>query len=349
MFAGVVDDPEPPPAPELEPDPPPIAEPNVSRGNSIETVTFGELLATSPDPPPMLAVGIPEVGVTVQAGPPKTGKSALAMQLALTIGARRPDDSQPDYLGAPPRKRGSVLYIAEEGSRAGIAWRARTQAAALELAGADVEFVLRQRIRLDDPGSVQLLGELVAARSPVLIVVDPLNRVHGRNEDRATEMTPVMDVLSAIAYQHACAVVLIHHVNKPAEGRNGQDRQRGSTAIRSGSDANLLLEPANGVLRLTGEYRDHEPLSLHLELDPLTMLMQRADPAGDLPGGVPPADLRAFVEERGQVTAREVMARFGIKSKNTARDALEALPGLDRYDGLRGVWTYTFATVQEHE
>lgn len=202
-----------------------------------------------------------------------------------------------------------------------------------------------QRIRLDERDSLTRVRDYIDAQPPALIVCDPLNRLHGADENRPSEMTRVMDGLAEIAYGIGCAVLAIHHLAKPSAERRGDpwERFRGASSIRSGTDANLILDGMGDRLHLIGEFRDAEPLSEWLELDRDTLTFQSADPP-EAPAKVDPIALRSFVEERGQVFGRQVAERFSV-SQNTAKAALRAL-GCDEFSGPRGVLTFSLATRQ---
>ncbi len=324
------DDEPPPPEPPGD-EPPPLddagfavrltAQRQQAQGHAFGLVTVGlaALLAEPDAPPPMLLAGlIPRVGVTVLAGPPKAGKTIFGMSLALAAADRH---ASHEIIGRAV-ERGPVLYVLEEGSRDGLRFRLHRQASALGVTDARLTFAYRQRVRLDDRASLARLRGSVEALRPVLVILDPLNRVHSRNEDKATEMTPVMDALAGIAYDYACAVLAVHHVSKPTEGRIAHDRLRGSSAIRSGTDANLILDGAEGRLHLEGEFRDAEPLSLYLDLDPLTLLLGEVE-RPERASKIPASDLLAFVDERHRVSVVDVMARFEVKSKHTALATLD--------------------------
>ena len=292
----------------------------------LRALSWDELMAEPPDPPPMIAPGIPEVGVTVIAGSPKVGKTLYASQTALQTG--RP-----------------ALVVVEEGSLAGIAYRLRRQAAELGIDRPLVEVLHRKRIRLDERRSVAMLRAYVEATRPALVILDPLNRLHSADENRPSQMTPVMDALAELAYDVRCAVLAVHHLAKPSAERRGDiwDRFRGASSIRSGTDANLVLDGASERVRLVGEFRDAEPMTEWLELDRDALLFRPADPP-EAPTKVDPIALRAFVDERGQVVARQIVEHFAV-SKATALVALRAL-GCDEYAGSRGQITFSLGTVQ---
>lgn len=299
-----------------------------SRPSGLVVMSWTDIMAEPDEPPPMLARGVPKVGLTVLAGPPKVGKTLYASQTALTS-AKRP------------------LMILEEGSRTGIAYRLRRQASALGVPPPDIAVLLRQHIRLDERGSVSRLRDQVAEWRPDLVLCDPLNRLHGGDENRPSQMTPVMDALAGIAYDFDCAVLANHHLAKPSAERRGDiwDRFRGATSIRSGTDANLIMDGNGAIVRLYGEFRDAEPMSEYIELDRDTLLFHEAD-GPKVVGKVDPDALRAYMEEAGRVTAADVMARFGVKSKATALKALDDLPEADRFEGAHGRFFYTLGSVQ---
>lgn len=283
------------------------------RGRS-QLMRWTDLLAAPPTPPPVLRPGIPEVGVTVLAGSPKVGKTLWSSQAALEL--RRP-----------------VLLVIEEGSLEGIRFRLARQAAALDIEDPPLIVMYRHRVRLDARSSVDALRAIVRAERPALVVLDPLNRLHGADENRPTQMTPVMDAMAGIAYDYGTAVLAIHHLAKPSAERRGDiwDRYRGASSIRSGTDANLALDGTGDHVKLVGEFRDAEPLIEWLDLDRDALLFRPGEGPESVPAKVDPIALRAFVDERGMVTARQVMDAFTV-ARHTALGALRGL-GCDELEG----------------
>ena len=330
--------------------------------DGLATISFDEIEKARPEPPPMLGI-IPKVGLTVLAGPPKIGKSLLASQMALGLsyGEWAGFDGDAAERGEPPAStlflghdlkdeysitaQAIALLVMEEGSLAGISYRLRHQLEGMGLKDPILDVAHRQRVRLDDRGSVKKLRGWVEQWQPALVVLDPLNRLHGADENRPTQMTPVMDAMAGLAYDFGIAVVAIHHLAKPSAERRGDiwDRFRGASSIRSGTDCNLAMDAAGSRVELVGEYRDAEPLRMFLELDRETLTFRRTE-AVSLPGKIDRDALDAFLSGRPQVTVREVAVALGA-SKNTAQTALDSL-GLDTYDGPRGTRFYVTGTAQ---
>lgn len=307
---------------------------------NIHVVTFAELKAMRDEPPQRAAIGVAKVGVTVNAGAPKVGKTTFSTQMAAAVAA----PSVETFLGEPV-VHGPVLLILEEGDLQGIRWRLVRQAEAIGADDLEVEIAHRQRYRLDDRGHVRRIRDHVRGLRPAMVILDPLNRLHSQDENKPTAMTPVMDALADISAETSCAVVAIHHLGKPSMDRGGSvwDRFRGASSIRSATDGNLALDTVRDGIRLRGEFRDAEPLDVWLRFDRDTLTFDLAE-RPEAPSKVDPIALRTFVEERGQVVAKQVAEEFGI-ALNTAKSALRDL-GCDQYAGARGVLTFTLETRQ---
>lgn len=218
------------------------------------------------------------VGVGFLASPPNTGKSTLAVDFAQRV-----------YHGLDWLKRrvrpGSVVYVIGEGM-AGFharreAWRrlhevthdpAERYFARVDRLPALSAVAGRSEVRL-------VLAELVQqhGHAPALIVIDTLSSCWAESEDRAEFVAPAMTELQAIAEEHSCCILLLHHERKPNEHNRGGDLAslRGSGAWAGSADCVLTLAVSLGTLTLaTTKQRDAEkaaPIPLRLqrvELDP---------------------------------------------------------------------------------
>jgi AAA domain-containing protein len=301
----------------------------------IAPVTFDAFLR-EPDPgyaELVTGLGIPDVGVTVLAGPPKSLKTMLAGQLSLCLSSGIP------FLGSTiERGRGArVLFVEEEGNRHRLRERFRRQADGLGADYPTIELLLFAGLRLDNQAWVAKLGAKLKATTYALVVLDPFSFLHGADENKPSAMAPIMRTLNRLAQDNGTSIVAIHHVTKPQadrpQGRLG-DRIRGASSITAGVDALFVLDRSGDKrARLQSDARDAESVDIHLELDVETLLLS---PVGAPPrvGKIDPVDLLAWVTEHGQVTAREAMVRFNV-SKTTALQALSEIPGVDSYEGAR--------------
>ena len=66
---------------------------------------------------------------------------------------------------------------------------------------------------------------------PCLVVLDPLVRLHGIDENAVAEVAPILGFLRDIQRRFETAVVLVHHARKSAATRPGQ-ALRGSSELQ---------------------------------------------------------------------------------------------------------------------
>lgn len=338
--------PEARPEPTFEPvpvEPEWLAEPAIGArpaDNGLGPIAF-ETFLREPDPgysELVTGLGIPDVGVTILAGPPKSLKTMLAGQLAICL-STIDDDSTIPFLGSAIQRPGPVLFVEEEGNRHRLRERFRRQTDGLGAHAPAIQVWLFGGLRLDNAGWVKRLGEAIRHHSSRLVVLDPFSFLHSADENKPTAMAPIMRTLNRLAKDNETSILAIHHVTKPQadrpQGRLG-DRIRGASSITAGVDALFVLDRTGDKrARLQSDARDAESVDIHLELDVETLLLSPVDGPPKV-GKIDADELLAWVTEKGQVTAKEAMARFGVSSKVTALQALAELPGVDSYEGARG-------------
>ncbi|MDE2766464.1 MAG: AAA family ATPase [Chloroflexota bacterium] len=192
-----------------------------------------------------------EQGVGIVGGEPKCGKSFLALDLAVAVAA-----------GVPCLRRfaadepGPVLLFAAED--AGHIVRARLQGIA-SAAGArfetlDIAVIDVPALRLDHRADRQRLVETVERIRPRLVVLDPLVRLHGVDENTVADVAPILGFLRDIQRRFATAVVLVHHARKSGATRPGQ-ALRGSSELHAWGDSNLYLRRRDNQIVMTVEHR----------------------------------------------------------------------------------------------
>lgn len=192
--------------------------------------------------PSWLIDGILPNGLSVLFGPPKAGKSFLALDWALSIGAGE------RWLGRRVRQ-GWVVYLAAEGAdglRIRVpAWRShRGIAEPLE----HVRY-LATGANLLDPAHVAELRELLAKlpEPPRLIVVDTMARtLLGGDENSAKDVGTFIAVVDQLRQGRAALVV--HH-----SGHDRDHRERGSSALRGAADLSARVEKDGRQLKLSCE------------------------------------------------------------------------------------------------
>ena len=184
-------------------------------------------------------------------GEPKCGKSFLALDLAVAVAAGVPCLRR----FAVARPGPVVLYAAEDAEHivrtrlAGIARAAGVAFDTLDIAVIDVP-----RLRLDHCDDRQSLLETVERIGPRLLVLDPLVRLHGVDENAVAAIAPILGFLRDLQRRFETAVVLVHHARKSGASRPGQ-ALRGTSELHAWGDSNLYLRRSGAQIFMTVEHR----------------------------------------------------------------------------------------------
>jgi hypothetical protein len=187
-------------------------------------------------------------------GKPKSYKSFLALDLALSIASGR-------RWGDRTTAQGPVIYVAAEGL-AGLGKRLQAweQAYGHLRQDGDGFHVLPEVVRLLQAGDVGALVELAVDMRPALVVLDTLNRcLVGGDENNSRDMGQAIDAADQIR-QTGSTVLIVHHADKA--GRN----YRGHSSLEGAVDTVLKLERIGKTITLTSEAQkdaaEADPISL---------------------------------------------------------------------------------------
>ena len=209
----------------------------------------------------------PAEGVGVIGAHPKSSKTWLGLELAVSIASGKP------CLGRfEVKKPGPVLfYLAEDNNHAtrdrlnALCRHHQVDLASLELLVIDVP-----QLRLDSIKQLAQLDATLAKYRPRLLLLDPLVRLHSRDENRSQELTPILGHLRTLQRRHKTAIALVHHARKQVNaGQHGQSL-RGTGDIFAWADVLHYLQRCKNGLRLTIEHRSApapDPLLLKLSKD----------------------------------------------------------------------------------
>jgi hypothetical protein len=191
--------------------------------------------------------------VGVIGGAPKCSKTWLALDLALSVATGTP------CLGKyPVPQSGPVLvYLAEDALpivRERVAGMARHRG--LELTAVDMHVITAATLRLDRGPHRNRLFETARRLRPRLLLLDPLVRLHGIDENHAGEVAELLAYFRSLQRQLDLSVVLVHHTRKNATaGVAAGQGLRGSSDIHAFGDSNLYLRRTREHLVLTSEHR----------------------------------------------------------------------------------------------
>ncbi|PYU87546.1 MAG: hypothetical protein DMG08_27900 [Acidobacteria bacterium] len=207
--------------------------------------------------------------VGVIGGSPKSGKSWLAL--------------------------GPVLLYAAEDSAAALRARLETlsRIRQLDFASLDVRVITAESLRLDRIEDQDRLKATVFVHHPVLLVLDPLVRVHAIDENVAGQVAALLGYLRTLQRKTGVAVALIHHLRKnPSPSGGAGYSLRGSSDLYAWLDSFLCLRKHHDQLTLSAEHRSAQgagPFPLEL-----------AQPSGDTG-----AHLRLVSTDRAEAGPKE--------------------------------------------
>jgi hypothetical protein len=202
--------------------------------------------------------------VGILGGEPKCYKSFLALEIALSVASGTPCLRQ-----FPVRRSGTVLVFPAEDSFAVVRQRLEGIASAAQVSfqTLPVEVITAPALRLDTPTDRQRLRDTVQNFQPVLLILDPLIRLHRVDENDATQIATLLSYLRELQRQFHLAVLLVHHARKDSHASRPGQALRGSSELHGWGDSNLYLRRKGAQLTLSTEHRaaasqDRIPLQL---------------------------------------------------------------------------------------
>lgn len=258
-------------------------------------------------------------GVIVLAGPQKTSKTIMALQVAISVAG-----GNDGVLGHAIGRHGPCLFIEEEGNRDKLRERIAAMLIGLELtqAPADLHMALFERVQVDDDESMALIAQAVERIQPVAIFLDPLAYLHNQDENDNTAMNSrVMRPLVQLASRYDLLVTVLHHVTKNGgEGSTVGRRVRGAGGITAASDGNLVFNRTGPTtIHAQGEYRDAGPFDSHYRFDEERMIL--VEHAPEVSRKVTFEQVLELVNDNVSVSVTQAMGVWGV-ARHTARDIL---------------------------
>jgi RecA-family ATPase len=259
--------------------------------------------------------GASSVGVI--GGAPKCAKTWLGLDMALSVATGTA------CLGkyAVPEPGPVLVYLAED---ALLVVRERIEGMArhrgLDLAQVEIHVITAPVLRLDrDRDRVRLL-ETARRLRPRLLLLDPLVRLHGIDENHAGEVAELLAYFRSLQRQLGLSVLLVHHTRKNAAGGAAAGQGlRGSSDIHAFGDSNLYLRRTREQLVLSSEHRAAPATApVHLELVTTNAEMTHLEVIAEFQDGEFQDEKRYGLE--GEVL--ELLARGAALTRAKLRDSL---------------------------
>jgi hypothetical protein len=203
--------------------------------------------------------------VGVIGGQPKSGKTTLALDMAVSVASASP------CLGTfSVHTPGPVLLYAAEESAATLRRRLQTITSlrGLDFGQLDVRVIVTNSLRLDRSDDQVRLEATVILHRPALLILDPLIRIHMADENASGDIAALLGYLRALQRKCGTAICLVHHVRKQVSSSTGAGYSlRGSSDLYAWLDSFLYLRKHRDQLTLSAEHRSAPPLGpLQLEL-----------------------------------------------------------------------------------
>lgn len=195
---------------------------------------------------------IGEGGATVLGGPPKHLKSWLTLELAVSVASGQP------FLGEYQVTRpGPVLVYDAENHKGHVRRRLEGICSARGVDPSTLPIrIIDERLMLDDPTHIPKLERTITELKPVLLILDPLVRLHRGNENNSQAMSAVLGELSALKLKHLLAMVLVHHTRK----RNGGKQAPTGAELRGSSELYAWYD--SGLIVARGQHGDVHTMAL---------------------------------------------------------------------------------------
>jgi AAA domain len=293
--------------------------------------SLAELLVQQPVTAPSLVEPglLPAQGILFFGGEPKSGKSILVANLALSLAAGV------DRLGFPIPAPRRVLVCQFELPLAQFVARLSTMRRALGTA-ADHRLLVDTRAAghlLSTAQGVNHFLSVAQQAQAEVIILDPLYSTHDQDENDTRAMAALCQALLRLRDNTGAALIVIHHVRKTINRGEIGSAFRGSSALHAVGDTYVLVTPVASLqlptLELRFQFRYAAPQAPRLlQLNPQTLWFAGAGPISPPPAPgrkVETQDVRQVLARCGQVRytqlRQEIMQQTNC-SKRTAQLAI---------------------------
>jgi len=224
-----------------------------------------ELLSTDYEQVEIIGDGILAPGRLVQIlAPPKTGKTLLALDIAMHI----LDPKKKMWLDFPLEKEvNKIIYLTGEGGPQMM--KDRLNKKENKHVADKIEFWWpkgKKKYKLNEP---ETLIEAVKRAGADILIVDPAVKFHVKDENSTKEMAQLCEHLMDIREETGVAIVLVHHTRKSGTNSKAGSAQegRGSSVLHGEVDTSLVLGKSGDKINLDFELRWAEnPDTFQLEI-----------------------------------------------------------------------------------
>jgi hypothetical protein len=205
--------------------------------------------------------------VGIVSGPPKALKTWTALEMAISVAT-----GVPCLATFPVHRSGPVLLYAAEEPMPALHSRLHALARnhALDLDQVDIRVIAADSLRLDRGEDREKLTATVRFHRPVLLILDPLIRLHALDENQSGPMAELLGYFRSLQRSTGTAIAIVHHARKHAASSAAPGQSlRGSSDLYAFVDSLVSLDRRRDQITLSAEHRSAPGLGpLPLELVP---------------------------------------------------------------------------------
>jgi AAA domain/DnaA N-terminal domain len=280
--------------------------------------------------------------VGIVSGPPKALKTWTALEMAISVATGVPCLST-----FPVHRSGPVLLYAAEEPMPALHSRLHALARnhALDLDQVDIRVIAADSLRLDRGEDREKLTATVRFHRPVLLILDPLIRLHGLDENQSGPMAELLGYFRSLQRSTGTAIAIIHHSRKHSASSAAPGQSlRGSSDLYAFVDSLVSLERRRDQVTLSAEHRSAPGLGpLPLELVP-----------ADDPNQSPYLRLRTSVEDdssKHMALPDRILAQLAAAATAVTTDTLRSSLQIRKQrvvEALRGLCAEGFVVRTEN-
>jgi hypothetical protein len=257
--------------------------------------------------------------VGIIGGAPKSYKTWMALEMAVSVASG--SACLASFAVPSP---GPVLLYAAEDSESALRLRLESLAQhhGLHLAYLDIRVITADSLRLDRTADQERLEATLMLHRPVLLILDPLVRLHAIDENAAGEIAALLGYLRLLQRKTAAAIALVHHARKNVSAHGGAGYSlRGSSDLYAWDDSFLYLRRHHGQLMLSAEHRSASgagPLPLELanpESGPYLKLASTVNAAESLPDPLLEQILALLGQSSEPRTAESIRSSLQVRNQ----------------------------------
>jgi len=272
-------------------------------------------------------------------GAPKCSKTWLGLDLALSVATGTA------CLGkyAVPEPGPVLVYLAEDALpilRQRVEGMARHRD--LNLQQVEIHVITAPTLRLDREQHRRQLLQTAQRLRPRLLLLDPLVRLHGIDENNAGEVAGLLAYIRTLQRQLDLSVILVHHTRKNAAGGIAAGQAlRGSSDLHAFGDSNLYLKRTKDRLLLSSEHRA-APASppVYLELVATNAQTAHLEVVAELQDPKPthlPEQVLSLLADGAVLTRARLRDLLGVKNERLGQ-TLESLEQAGRLRRTPAGW-----------